>query len=113
MGTYQDVINHLSQRVYRRGINYSLDAMANAFVELGNPHLKLPRVIHIAGTNGKGSVSAYIINALIESGLQVGGFSSPHLLSYCERMHINQQPISEPEFIKWYEYVYKSYWYYC
>ena len=62
----------------------------------GNPHTRL-RAIHVAGTNGKGSTSHLIAAALQASGLKVGLFTSPHLVSLTERIRINGQPIPEAE----------------
>jgi dihydrofolate synthase / folylpolyglutamate synthase len=62
----------------------------------GNPHLKVP-VIHIAGTNGKGSTAAFIESILRTSGIKVGLYTSPHLLHFQERIQINRIPISEIE----------------
>lgn len=61
---------------------------------IGNPHEKL-RAIHVAGTNGKGSTSHLIAAALQASGLKVGLFTSPHLVSLTERIRINGRPIEE------------------
>lgn len=61
---------------------------------VGNPHEHL-RAIHVAGTNGKGSTSHLISAALHASGLKVGLFTSPHLVSLTERIRINGQPIPE------------------
>ena len=63
---------------------------------VGNPHEQL-RAIHIAGTNGKGSTSHLIAAALQASGLRVGLFTSPHLVSLTERIRINGKPIEEDE----------------
>ena len=63
---------------------------------VGNPHEHL-RAIHVAGTNGKGSTSHLIAAALQASGLKVGLFTSPHLVSLTERIRINGQPIPEAD----------------
>ena len=63
---------------------------------LGNPQDSL-RIIHIAGTNGKGSVSAMISYGLTEAGKRVGLFTSPHLIKVNERIQINNQPISDAD----------------
>ncbi|WP_188020361.1 bifunctional folylpolyglutamate synthase/dihydrofolate synthase [Deferribacter autotrophicus] len=54
---------------------------------------KLGKIIHIAGTNGKGSTAHFISSALINSGYKVALFTSPHLLSICERIKVNRQQI--------------------
>ncbi len=64
---------------------------------VGNPHEKL-RTVHIGGTNGKGSVAALCASVLQSAGYRVGLYTSPHLVSYCERIQINGAPITEDEF---------------
>ncbi len=61
---------------------------------LGNPQNKL-KFIHIAGTNGKGSVCAFLQNILTLSGLKTGKYTSPNMISVCERISIDGQDISE------------------
>jgi dihydrofolate synthase / folylpolyglutamate synthase len=61
---------------------------------LNNPHRAFP-VIHVAGTNGKGSVSAMASAMLREAGYSVGTYTSPHLVSFTERITINEAPIGE------------------
>lgn len=65
---------------------------------LGNPH-KMGKVVHAAGTNGKGSVCAFIESVLREDGKTTGLFTSPHLVSINERIRINGQVISDDEFL--------------
>jgi len=62
---------------------------------LGSPLATLPRVVHVAGTNGKGSVSWKVAAALSASGLRTGLFVSPHVTSYRERMRVDGELISE------------------
>ena len=72
---------------------------ARAFYEfLGKPG-KDRTIVHIAGTNGKGSTCAYMNSVLTEAGYKVGMFTSPHLVSVRERIRINHALISEQEFI--------------
>ena len=59
--------------------------------------VKLPKLIHIAGTNGKGSVCAYLSNILIENKMRVGTFVSPHLIELNERILLDMIPISDDE----------------
>jgi|GEM_PF-99595 len=68
-----------------RDINLGLDKLEFCLETLGKPHLKLPPVIHIAGTNGKGSTAAILHNLLSTAGKKVHRFTSPHILSYAER----------------------------
>lgn len=62
---------------------------------LGNPHLKLLPVVHIAGTNGKGSVLAYMRAGLEAAGLRVHHYSSPHLVKFSERIVLAGRPIED------------------
>lgn len=66
---------------------------------VGNPHKEF-RAVHVAGTNGKGSVAAMLASVLQCAGYRVGLYTSPHLISYCERIQINQTLISEHEFVQ-------------
>lgn len=61
------------------------------------------KIIHVAGTNGKGSVCAYLRSILMESGYRVGMFSSPHLITMRERICINNEMISEKDFTRIYQ----------
>ena len=72
--------------------NPSLKAMNFFMEEFGHPEKKL-KVIHIAGTNGKGSCTEMLSNILINEGYTVGKFMSPHLLKYNERICIQNKPI--------------------
>jgi len=72
---------------------FNLDRMFALMDVLGNPQSKYP-IIHVAGTKGKGSVSALCASALQAGGYTVGLYTSPHLLDYCERIQINGEPIS-------------------
>jgi dihydrofolate synthase/folylpolyglutamate synthase len=64
---------------------------------MGQPHLSYP-VIHITGTNGKGSTTQIVTQLLIAHGLQVGTYTSPHLEKLTERISRNNEPISEQDF---------------
>lgn len=67
--------------------------------QLEHPERGLP-FIHIAGTNGKGSVSAFLCSVLKEAGLKVGMFTSPHLTDFRERIQINRELISKEDFVR-------------
>jgi len=71
---------------------FNLDRMFALMEELGNPQSNYP-IIHVAGTKGKGSVSALCASALKAGGYKVGLYTSPHLLDYCERIQVNGEPI--------------------
>ena len=72
---------------------FNLDRMFALMEELENPQNTYP-IIHVAGTKGKGSVSALCASALQAGGYKVGLYTSPHLLDYCERIQVNGEPIS-------------------
>lgn len=74
------------------GIKLGLERTSRLLNALGDPH-KGMKFIHVAGTNGKGSVCAYVASALKEAGLKVGFYSSPHLVRFTERFRINDKEI--------------------
>jgi len=76
--------------------SFRLERMQRFSRELGNPHLDL-RCIHIAGTKGKGSTAAMVASILKKAGYKVGLYTSPHLVSFRERIKINDEPISESD----------------
>lgn len=80
------------------GSNYGLERTERLLELLGNPHKSL-KLIHIAGTNGKGSTSAILGKILIEHGYKIGYFNSPHLYEIEETIRINEENIKEEEFI--------------
>ncbi len=87
------------QKYQQFGINLGLERIKNLLERLGNPHLNIP-IIHVAGTNGKGSVCAYLSSILSQGGYRVGRYISPHLVDWTERLSINEQPISESDFLQ-------------
>jgi len=91
--TYQESVNYL-YGLQKYGIKFGLSKTTNLLEAFGNPH-KGQRYIHIAGTNGKGSVAAFIASILKETGLKVGLYSSPHLVRFTERFKINGEEISQ------------------
>ena len=74
--------------------HFGLERMVELLALRGNPHLKL-KVIHIGGTNGKGSTIAFLKNMLAKMGLRVGVFSSPYLIHYTDQIAINGESIPE------------------
>ena len=74
--------------------HFGLERMEELLALRGNPHLKL-KVIHIGGTNGKGSTIAFLKNMLEKLGLRVGVFSSPYLIHYTDQISINGESIPE------------------
>lgn len=79
------------------GIKPGLTVISKLMEELGNPQERL-RAIHVAGTNGKGSVTAMLMSSLRELGLKIGVYTSPHLVRVNERFAINGEEISDVEF---------------
>lgn len=74
--------------------HFGLERMVELLDLRGNPHLKI-KVIHIGGTNGKGSTIAFLKNMLEKLGLRVGVFSSPYLIHYTDQIAINEESIPE------------------
>ena len=91
-------VNSLLEPFQRFGINLGLKRIKQLLADLGNPHHQVP-IIHVAGTNGKGSVCAYLSSILTEAQYRVGRYTSPHLVHWTERITLNEQPISEPTLI--------------
>ena len=81
--------------LHPRVIDLSLDRLYGLLTKLGNPHLRLPPVIHIAGTNGKGSTQAMTGAVLRAEGYRVDSYISPHLVRFNERIQLNGQSVSD------------------
>jgi dihydrofolate synthase/folylpolyglutamate synthase len=90
--SYKKALDYL-YGLQKYGIKFGLSKTSNLMKGLGNPHLG-GRYIHIAGSNGKGSVGAMVESILIRSGLKVGFYSSPHLVRLTERFRVNRKEIS-------------------
>ncbi len=109
---YQDVLDYLyapqriqgqrsikaGQRTGAPAPERTLEPMRQALAAMGNPHQRF-RSVHIAGSKGKGSISAMLARVLDTAGYRVGLFTSPHLHSYRERMQINHALPSEAEIV--------------
>lgn len=76
---------------------YRLNIMHDALNILGNPHLKLNNVIHVGGTNGKGSTVNFIRTILEESGYKVNMYTSPHLIQFNERFYVKGRYLNDNE----------------
>ncbi|GAB4201320.1 MAG: folylpolyglutamate synthase/dihydrofolate synthase family protein [Coleofasciculaceae cyanobacterium] len=85
-------IDSLLNPFQRFGVHLGLERIQRLLADLGNPHHRVP-IIHVAGTNGKGSVCAYLSAVLTEAGYRVGRYISPHLVDWNERICLNEQPI--------------------
>ena len=101
---YQEAIERLtsSGMFY---IDLSLNRIKSALEKLGNPQDSL-KYIHVAGTNGKGSVCAMLDSILREAGYKVGLYTSPHIFEYTERIKINGEEITKEDFSKLFKEVY-------
>lgn len=93
---YQEAISYLEGlKIF--GIRLGLTRIERLLELLDMPQDRY-RTIHVTGTNGKGSVSAMVEGALRRSGIHTGFYSSPHLVSYTERIRVDGQNISEQDF---------------
>lgn len=90
---YEEALAYIEQ-LNSKGIALGLERIGALLERLGNPQ-QGQQVIHVAGTNGKGSVCAFVDSALREAGLRVGRYSSPTLYDYRERIQINGQYIEK------------------
>ncbi|KAB2849354.1 MAG: hypothetical protein F9K44_08225 [Hyphomicrobiaceae bacterium] len=85
MATSEELLTRL-RALHPKIIDLSLDRIRKLLGRLGDPHLRTPPVIHVAGTNGKGSVCAYLKAILEAGGKRVQVFTSPHLVRFHERI---------------------------
>jgi dihydrofolate synthase / folylpolyglutamate synthase len=96
--TYDEALQFLFPRTTT--IKFGLTTTRALLKAVGNPHEVMPSV-HIGGTNGKGSVSTLVAAALREAGWRVGLYTSPHLISFRERIQVDGVPISEEAMAMW------------
>lgn len=96
--TYAETIEFLFG-IRRFGQKLGLETMQDLAARLGHPEHRL-RFLHIAGTNGKGSVAAMCAAVLQQAGYRIGLYTSPHLVSFCERFQVNGRPIAEAEVVR-------------
>ena len=89
---YKEAVTHL-YGLQKYGIKFGLSKTSNLLKNLNNPH-DGQKYIHIGGTNGKGSVAAFVASILKETGLKVGLYTSPHLVRFTERFKINHVEIT-------------------
>ncbi len=80
------------------GVKLGLDNICTLLQSVDNPQDKC-EIVHVAGTNGKGSVCAFLREILMQAGFRVGTYTSPHLHSFNERITINNQPISDTDLV--------------
>jgi dihydrofolate synthase / folylpolyglutamate synthase len=84
----QSDLTQFLQRYARFGIDLGLDRVVALLTRLGSPQTRVP-FVHVAGTNGKGSVCAYLASVLTAAGYRVGLYTSPHLIHWTERITLN------------------------
>lgn len=92
---YQESLDYISN-THKFGVRLGLDNISKLLELLGNPQDKL-NIIHVAGTNGKGSTCSFISSILKESGYKVGLYTSPFLETFTERIRINGENINEQD----------------
>ena len=93
--TRSDTVLRRLLSLHPKKIDLALDRILRLLGNLGDPHLRLPPVIHVAGTNGKGSACAFMRAMLEAQGLKVHTHTSPHLVRFHERIRIGGKLISE------------------
>ena len=91
LDNFADLIEPFS----RRGVDLGLDRLQAALAELGNPESRFAAV-QVAGTNGKGSICTLVHQALLAAGIRAGLYTSPHLVSWTERIRLGHDPIAAP-----------------
>lgn len=96
--SYREAIEYILS-LQQLGIKLGLEKMQRMAGLFGNPERSF-RCIHIAGTNGKGSVAAMCASLLKASGCRVGLYTSPHLVSFTERIRVDDEPIAESDVVR-------------
>jgi len=96
--TYAAALEYLFPRLTQ--IKFGLETTRELLAFLGNPHELIP-VVHVGGTNGKGSVATLVSAALQAAGWRVGTYTSPHLVSFRERIMVDGVPIGEEAVAMW------------
>jgi dihydrofolate synthase/folylpolyglutamate synthase len=94
-------------RLRRFGIKLGLSTIRRILANLGNPH-RCYKTIHIAGTNGKGSVASGLAGVLRRSGYRVGLYTSPHLVRFNERIQVDGEPIADAQIVRLYRKVLRA-----
>ena len=99
--TLSSWLDKLEKR-HPKSIDLGLDRCSAVYQNLGSPE-PAPRIITVGGTNGKGSVVAYLSAILIARGFRCASYTSPHLLTFNERVRIDNEPVSDEALIKAFE----------
>src|SRR4051812_38313186 len=92
-----DAILQRLMQLYPRAIDLGLERIERLLVEMGSPHKKLPPVVHVAGTNGKGSLVAYLRAMSEAAGYRAHVYTSPHLVHFNERIRVAGRLIEDDE----------------
>jgi len=95
--TDSDAILQRLMQLYPRSIDLGLERIERLLVDMGSPHKKLPPVVHIAGTNGKGSLVAYLRAMSEAAGYRAHVYTSPHLVHFNERIRVAGRLIEDDE----------------
>lgn len=96
--TYTEALAFINGRL-QFGIHPGLRRIERLCALLGNPQDTL-KIVHVAGTNGKGSVSTMLSSIFQESGYKTGLFTSPYITDFCERIQVDGQPVSQDALVK-------------
>lgn len=94
---YEEALSYIHS-LLKFGIHPGLERMDTLLKELGNPQNNL-KYVHVAGTNGKGSVSTAISNILIDAGYKTGLYTSPYVTDFLERIQYNGKPVNKNTFV--------------
>ena len=94
----------INKRITEESLNQNNEKLKKIYELLGEP-CKNKKIIHIAGTNGKGSTVTFLENIFFAGGYSVAKFTSPHILKFNERILINKKMISDEDVVKYYEVV--------
>lgn len=97
---YAETLDYLQELYGMLGYDLGLDRIYALMDSMSNPQDKL-KVIHVAGTNGKGSICSMVSSVLMTAGYKVGVYTSPHLEKYNERITIDGKQISDEDFAKY------------
>ena len=94
----------INKRITEESLNQNNEKLKKIYELLGEP-CKNKKIIHIAGTNGKGSTATFLENIFFAGGYSVAKFTSPHILKFNERILINKKMISDEDVVKYYEII--------
>ena len=93
-GRFDAIVARL-HALHPRLIDLGLERLERVLAQLGNPERQLPPVVHVAGTNGKGSTCAFVRALAEAAGLRVHVFTSPHLVAFNERIRVAGTPVDD------------------